>query len=252
MKSQLYVGCIALVPVFVAYLVAQEADPSVLTVERISKLPKEIVTCELNYRYHDSRGQRVETRRVVVDGDKYYIETGQYQTGFDGESYWSKDHRRPTPRVEKASFLGFKQLDTHPLNAPYAWVWDDPKIACWSDLRKEETWNSIGKRMSYRATRTVHRQICDVFVVDYPESERRYTVAFSRELDGFPVQLSVEIKGKHFSTGDVLETHRVGGVVIATKGQAKNKFSDELKQWIDVDVESIQVNQPINSAIFRP
>lgn len=252
MKTYACIACFVCLAKLVTCAAAQENDAGVLTVKRISKLPRQILSCELNYKFHDRRGDRISTRSIAVEGEKFFIDIGRSQAGFDGEEYWSKDPRRPAPRIEKASFLGFKQLDTHPLNAPYGWVWGDPKKACWSDLQHDATWKSVGERMTYQATRTIHNQTCDVYVVDYPDSAKKYTVAFSRRLGGFPIQISLEINGEHFSTGDVLEAHRVGDAVIATKGQAKNKFNDEPIDWIDVDVDSIQVNQSLDPAVFQP
>jgi hypothetical protein len=214
-----------------------------LTIEKISKLPREIKSCKFNY---------ATSRSIAVDQEKFFIDIGPTQAGFDGKHFWSKDQRRPTSRIEKNSFLPFKELDMHPLNAPYIWVWGEPEAASWSDLRKDETWKSVANRMSYKARQTVHNQTCDVFVVNYPETNKKYTVAFSRSLGGFPVQISLEIENKPFSTADVLETHRVGNAVIATRGQARNNFSAERKEWIAIDVDSISVNQPVDVVIFQP
>ncbi len=220
-----------------------EDDSAVLSIAEISAVPRAVRSCE--FEYLSFNGDR---RKVAVDGEKFFVRVAGRKAGFDGRWYWVQNPLR----IERSSFLGFKQLDTHPLNAPYLWAWGDPSIAMWSDLAKNEIWDEVKQRMTYLESREVREQTCDVYLVDYPERSKRYVVAFSRELRGFPIQISFEYGGKHFSTVDVLETHQVGpSAIVAVKGQAERVGRDPIP-WMQVELDSIKVNQPVEEALFRP
>jgi hypothetical protein len=232
---------------------ASDRDASILTLEQISALPRRIRSCELAYTLLDGA-----VRKLAVDDQKFYIdrdrpfngETYRTRLGFNGQIHWSVDpprsfNTRILPRVP-----GFKQVEMHPLNAPYLWVWGEPSEAVWSELQQQAAWDSVRQRMTYVGTRLVREQTCDVYVVDYPGM--RYEVAFSRELEGFPIQIVNEMDGKEFSRFEIVEVRRGdGNAIIATKSQTQKPGQDAVAYHV-VDANSIRVNQPLDPASFEP
>lgn len=229
-------------------IMLQAADNgSQLTVQEISELPAKLRSCQLEYRTAFSQAAMT----VAVEGKKYRIETPGMRTGFDGETHWVADPRRGNIATAKEKPLTLRQVAVHPLTVPYLWVWGDPGSAVWSELQSEQAWKAVQEKMQFHEERVIRDQTCDVYRVSYPELDKEYEVAFARELDGFPVQVSTWLGGKHIVTVDVLKTQRDGsGAIVALQIQSTQQGKEPVMGQ-RVDVDSLRINQPIDQNLFE-
>ena len=85
---------------------------------------------------------------------------------------------------------------------------------------------------------------------DYPEQNKRYRVAFSRELGGFPIQVERFASDKYFGTLDIIKTHKDRSGAILPIEMQSTLAGEAPKLERAVDVSTLRINEPIDPAKF--
>ena len=213
--------------------------------QRARLLPMHLDTCELVYA---SEVSRLEPRKLAVDGDKFYLNTGKKTktVAFDGVQHWSKVNDGKGAVISKIKVSPYAQLDVHPLILPYSWFWENIREGKWSDLKSNEMWDAVIKRMAFRESLAIRGHECCVYEIAYPD-DNVFLVAI--DMDGFPIQVESKRNGE-LSKLDVLKIvqHFSSGATIGT--DFLKTRPDNTQSRVFVDSKSLRINEKVDPALF--
>ncbi len=236
---------------------ARSEEPFEEALRSAQQLPSLLKSVEMNSaKYGTGFGHDI----LLIDGDKFYHgyvnnlnERHTKSFGFDGTTYWDRDLNPQRPAMAgygTKSFFPVGLGGSTPLIAPYLWFWGDLKKISWSDLHSPKAWSEVTSMLKYESTRSIRDQTCDVFSIEYPDQNKSYRIAFSRELGGFPIQVERSANDKHFGTLDVIKTHKDrSGAILAIELQS-TLAGESPKLESAVDVSTLRINEPIDPAKF--
>lgn len=237
---------------------ARSEEPYEETLRRAQQLPSLLKSVEMNStKYGTGFGHDI----LLIDGDKFYhgytnslSERHARSFGFDGATYWDRDLNPQRPTIAGYGTKSFFRVGlggATPLVSPYLWFWGDLKKICWSDLRSPIAWSEVTTKMKYKSTRTIRDQICDVFAIEYPDQNKNYRVAFSRQLGGFPIQIESFANDKILGTLEVTKTHKDrSGAILPIETQS-TVSGESPKLECAVDVSTLRINEPLDPAKFE-
>jgi len=229
---------------FIVFHCGHLLGQNVELLQRARLLPMHLDTCELVY---TSEVSRLGPRKLAVDRDKFYLNTGKMTktVAFDGVQHWSKDNDGKGAVISKLKPFSTVQLDLHPLILPYSWFWENIREAKWSDLKSNEMWDAVIKRMAFRESLAIRGHECCVYEIAYSD-DNMFLVAI--DMDGFPIQVESKRNGEP-SKLDVLKVvQHSSGATIGT--DFLKTRPDKTQSKVFVDSKSLRINEKVDPALF--